>query len=78
MALDKARLRLVELEQECKDIGRDFSTIEITCSARMDPDHIKRLQDVGVHRVTFPTAMLGGGGDVFKGLDNLAALSEKI
>ena len=46
------RRRLVELEQECEDIGRDFSTIEITCNARMDPDHIKRLQDVGVHRVS--------------------------
>lgn len=75
---ERMQAMLKELQHACDEIGRDFNTIEITCSSGMDADHIKRLQDVGVHRVTFPTMALGGQGDVFKGLDNLGELCARI
>ena len=73
---DSLKVRLRELEQECQKIGRDSSTIEISIGGGMNLDYLKRLRDVGVHRVIFPTAALGA--DVFKGLDAVAELSEKI
>jgi probable F420-dependent oxidoreductase len=47
---------LAQLRQACDSVGRDFSEIEITgvWIMRGGLDSIKRLQDIGVHRLTVP------------------------
>ena len=37
----------------------------------MDGDHIKRLEEAGVHRVTLPSFGLAGESDPYKSLDKL-------
>lgn len=44
---------LVELEAECRRVGRNPSEIEITTGSVAKLDEIKRLEDMGVRRITF-------------------------
>ena len=69
---------LEELRRACDAEDRDFDTIEITCSASMDQNHIKALEEVGVHRVTLPLFGLAGEKDIFSGLDALGEFIQKL
>jgi probable F420-dependent oxidoreductase len=51
---EKLRALLAELHTECERVGRDPRTIEITVGAAPDLDAIRRLEDLGVSRVTIP------------------------
>jgi len=77
-APDRMRQSLDELRQACEAEGRDFDTIEVTCSGGMDADHIKALEEVGVHRVTLPLFGLAGEKDIFAGLDALGEFIQKL
>jgi probable F420-dependent oxidoreductase len=43
---------LEAFKKECAAIGRDPSTVEITCGSRPTLDEVKRLEDLGVARFT--------------------------
>lgn len=45
---------MAELAAECARVGRDPSEIEITTGCPPKLDEIKRLEDLGVGRITFP------------------------
>ncbi|MEZ4333157.1 MAG: LLM class F420-dependent oxidoreductase [Myxococcota bacterium] len=45
---------MVELSAECARVGRDPSEVEITTGCPPQLDEIKRLEDMGVGRITFP------------------------
>ena len=44
----------------------------------MDQNHIKALEEVGVHRVTLPLFGLAGEKDIFSGLDALGEFIQKL
>ena len=77
-APERMRQSLEELRRACDAEDRDFDTIEITCSASMDQNHIKALEEVGVHRVTLPLFGLAGEKDIFSGLDALGEFIQKL
>ena len=45
---------MVELSAECARVGRDPSEVEITTGCPPQLDEVKRLEDTGVGRITFP------------------------
>lgn len=45
---------MVELSAECARVGRDPSEVEITTGCPPQLDEVKRLEDMGVGRITFP------------------------
>jgi probable F420-dependent oxidoreductase len=51
---EKLRPLLAELRDECTRLGRDAGAIELTAGTAPDLDAIRRLEDLGVSRVTLP------------------------
>lgn len=67
---------LEAMRDECALIGRDPQEIEITTVAPLEEGEIKRLEDLGVHRLlTAPPGFTPGA--LQKGLDKYAALIAK-
>jgi len=66
------------MRDECKKVGRDPATIEIT-SGRAAPsaDSVKELEDLGVSRFMVPPPAFDPDG-VTKGLEQLGALIAKL
>jgi len=57
------------MREECKKLGRDPSTIEVTSGrAAPDPDTVKRLADLGVSRFVLPPPAFDPEG-ITKGLE---------
>jgi len=63
---------IVELEAECARIGRDPAEIEITTGSPLDLDQIRRLEDMGVRRITIPPPGFTPA-DVTAGLEKLGS-----
>jgi probable F420-dependent oxidoreductase len=55
-ASDPERLSplLATLRQAAEDAGRDPNAIEVTAGGALDVDGVRRLEDLGVHRVAVP------------------------
>jgi probable F420-dependent oxidoreductase len=65
----KLKALLGIMREECKKIGRDPSTIEVTSGrAAPDPDAVKRLADLGVSRFVLPPPAFDPEG-ITKGLE---------
>ncbi|MCI3948231.1 MAG: putative F420-dependent oxidoreductase, Rv2161c family [Acidimicrobiales bacterium] len=52
--LDELASALRVMRQAAEEAGRDPDAIEVTTGGPLDADGIKRLADLGVHRVTIP------------------------
>ena len=66
------------MREECKKIGRDPATIEITSGrAVTDRDGVKRLQDLGVSRFMVPPPAFDPDG-ITQGLEQLGNLIAKV
>jgi probable F420-dependent oxidoreductase len=66
------------MRDECKKLGRDPSTIEITSGrAAPDADGVKRLQDLGVSRFMVPPPAFDPDG-ITQGLEKLGSLIAKL
>jgi probable F420-dependent oxidoreductase len=66
------------MRDECRKLGRDPSTIEITSGrAAPDADGVKRLQDLGVSRFMVPPPAFDPDG-ITQGLDRLGSLIAKL
>jgi probable F420-dependent oxidoreductase len=62
------------MRDECRKLGRDPSTIEVTSSRmRQDPEVVKRLADLGVGRFLVPPPAYDAEG-ITKGLERLGDL----
>lgn len=71
MSIDGIKAHIDKLQLACNEAGRDLSEIELTVMFNPEDglDHIKRLQDIGVHRATaFTTAF---GDDMAAGMGSL-------
>jgi hypothetical protein len=66
------------MHDECKKIGRDSATIEVT-SGRVVPsvDSVKHLQDLGVSRFIVPPPAFDPDG-ITEGLEKLGNLIAKL
>jgi len=77
---DEAKLGwlLAVMREECRKVGRDPSTIEVT-SGRVVPDvdGVKRLEELGVSRFMVPPPAFDPEG-VTKGLEQLGDLIAKV
>ena len=53
--------RLEELKKVCKEVGRDYDSIELTCMwpARGGLESVKALEDIGIERLVTPLPALG-------------------
>ena len=56
------------------DAGRDPDSIVVTAGGAFDPDGVKRLADLGVHRVVIPNL----GGDPERWKQSLGAFAENV
>jgi probable F420-dependent oxidoreductase len=66
------------MREECKKIGRDPKTIEITSGrAAPDLDGVKRLEDLGVSRFMLPPPAFDPEG-ITQGLEKLGELIAKV
>jgi len=66
------------MRDECKKIGRDAATIEVTSGrAAPTPDSVKRLQDLGVGRFVLPPPAFDPDG-ITKGLEEVGTLIAKL
>lgn len=63
---------MAELSAECARIGRDPAEIEITTGCPPKLDEVKRLEDLGVRRITFPPPGFAPD-DVKAGLEKLGS-----
>jgi alkanesulfonate monooxygenase SsuD/methylene tetrahydromethanopterin reductase-like flavin-dependent oxidoreductase (luciferase family) len=60
------------LRDECREIGRDPSEIEITThSGHLDPDHLRRYRDLGVARLLIAPPAFDAEG-IRRGLEEFA------
>ena len=59
------------MRQAAEDAGRDPDAIEVTTGGPLDADGIKRLADLGVHRVTIPPLAFDVEG-LRRGLESFA------
>ena len=65
------------MRDECKKLGRDPTTIEISAGrAAPDVDGVKRLRDLGVHRFMVPPPAFDPDG-ITRGLEELGGLIAK-
>ena len=75
--LDKLDWLLGVMRDECKKIGRDPATIEITSGRAVpDADGVKRLRDLGVARFMLPPPAFDPDG-ITQGLEKLGELIAK-
>jgi probable F420-dependent oxidoreductase len=75
---DKLVWLLGIMRDECKKLGRDPSTIEVTSGrAAPDADGVKRLHDLGVSRFMVPPPAFDPDG-ITRGLEQLGALIAKV
>jgi len=75
---DKLVWLLGIMREECKKVGRDPKTIEITSGrAAPDVDGVKRLTELGVSRFMVPPAAFDPDG-VTRGLEQLGNLIAKV
>lgn len=66
------------MRDECKKLGRDPSTIEVTSGRRApDADGVKRLRDLGVSRYMLPPPAFDPDG-ITQGLERLGDLIAKL
>ena len=66
------------MRDECRKLGRDPATIEITSGrAAPDADGVKRLQDLGVSRFMVPPPAFDPDG-ITQGLERLGSLIAKV
>jgi len=66
------------MRDECRKLGRDPSTIEVTSGrAAPDLDGVKRLQDLGVSRFMVPPPAFDPDG-ITQGLERLGELIAKV
>ncbi|MBY0400278.1 LLM class F420-dependent oxidoreductase [Myxococcota bacterium] len=63
---------MTELTAECARIGRDPAEIEITTGCPPKLDEVKRLEDLGVRRITFPPPGFAPD-DLTSGLEKLGS-----
>jgi probable F420-dependent oxidoreductase len=69
---------LAIMRDECKKLGRDPATIEISAGrANPDPDGVKRLRDLGVSRFMVPPPAYDPDG-ITQGLERLGDLIAKV
>jgi probable F420-dependent oxidoreductase len=75
---DKLVWLLGVMRDECKKIGRDPATIEVTSGrAGVTRDSVKRLQDLGVARFMVPPPAFDPDG-ITKGLEELGSFIAKL
>jgi alkanesulfonate monooxygenase SsuD/methylene tetrahydromethanopterin reductase-like flavin-dependent oxidoreductase (luciferase family) len=75
---DKLVWLLGVMREECKKVGRDPATIEVTSGrAAPDVDAVKRLTDLGVSRFMVPPPAFDPDG-ITQGLEKLGTLIAKV
>jgi len=75
---DKLKHLLGMMRDECKKLGRDPSTIEVSAGrANPDADGVKRLEDLGVSRFMVPPPGYDPDG-ITQGLEQLGQLIAKV
>lgn len=75
---DKLVALLDVMRDECRKLGRDPSTIEVTSGRAVpDVDGVKRLQDLGVSRFMVPPPAFDPDG-ITQGLETLGNLIAKV
>lgn len=66
------------MREECKKVGRDPATIEVTSGRAVpDADSVKRLEDLGVSRFMVPPPAFDPEG-ITQGLERLGTLVAKV
>jgi len=75
---EKLKSLLAVMREECKKVGRDPSTIEVTSGrAAPDPESVKRLADLGVSRFVLPPPAFDPEG-ITKGLEAIGNQIAKL
>jgi alkanesulfonate monooxygenase SsuD/methylene tetrahydromethanopterin reductase-like flavin-dependent oxidoreductase (luciferase family) len=75
---EKLRWLLGVMHDECKKIGRDPKTIEVTSGRAVPtPDSVKQLADLGVSRFMVPPPAFDPDG-ITQGLEKLGELISKL